>query len=269
MAFSLRKLTNIITSCVMFLVSIFSLVIGIHLFELGQTAVGGVIRLIQFLCIVGVGILYLISMNKEVAEKTKDCRFLQHLINHVENYYLLLLALPLIGDSMSSIIFYASYVSDAAVHLSYNFASEIITMILGAAAVVLSILLLIDRFEGVAKSVVKICLEVALFIGFIVHIMFLRNGVIITELIFVIFLIIFLAVMTILELTNIVNLDNAIKISAVKVESTSTETSNKEEQKEEEQKEDKPSEVAEEVKEETSKPVEPEVVEEKKEDSDK
>lgn len=267
MAFSLRKLTNIITSCVMFLVSIFSLVIGIHLFELGQTAIGGVIRLIQFLCIVGVGILYLISMNKEVAEKIKDCRFLQHLINHVENYYLLLLALPLIGDSMSSII-YASYVLSTGLNLSYNFASEIITMILGVAAVVLSILLLIDRLEGVAKSVVKICLEVALFIGFIVHIMFLRNGVLIAELIFVIFLIIFLAVMTILELTNIVNLDNAIKISAVKVESTSTETSNKEE-KVEEQKEDKTSEVTEEVKEETSKPVEPEVVEEKKEDSDK
>lgn len=268
MTYSLRKLTNIITSCVMFLVSIFSLVIGIQLFELGQTAIGGVIRLIQFLCIVGVGILYLISMNKEVAEKTKDCRFLLHLINHVETYYLLLLALPLIGDSMSSIIFYASYVSDAVVHLSYNFASEIITMILGVAAVVLSILLLIDRLEGVAKSVVKICLEVALLIGFIVHIMFLRNGVLIAELIFVIFLIIFLAVMTILELTNIVNLDNAIKISAVKVESTSAETSNKEE-KVEEQEEDKPSEVTEEVKEETSKPVEPEVVEEKKEDSDK
>ncbi len=250
----------------MFLVSIFSLVIGIHLFGLGQTAIGGVIRLIQFLCVVGVGILYLISMNKEVAEKTKDHRFLQHLINHVETYYLLLLALPLIGDSMSSIIFYASYVSDAV--LKYNFASEIITMILGVAAVVLSILLLIDRFEGVVKSVVKICLEVALLIGFIVHIIFLGNGVLIAELIFVIFLIIFLAVMTILELTNIVNLDNAIKISAVKVESTSTETSNKEE-KVEEQKEDKTSEVTEEVKEETSKPVEPEVVEEKKEDSDK
>lgn len=252
----------------MFLVSIFSLVIGIHLFESGQTAIGGVIRLIQFLCIVGVGILYLLSMNKEVAEKTKDRRFLQHLINHVENYYLLLLALPLIGDSMSSII-YVSYVSDAVLNLSYNFASEIITMILGVAAVVLSILLLIDRLEGVVKSVVKICLEVALFIGFIVHIIFLRNGVLIAELIFVIFLIIFLAVMTILELTNIVNLDNAIKISAVKVESTSTETSNKEE-KVEEQKEDKTSEVAEsEVKEETSNPVEPEIVEEKKEDSDK
>lgn len=265
MTFTLRKLTNIITSCVMFLVSIFSLVIGIQLFGIGQTAIGGVIRLIQFLCIVGVGILYLISMNKEVAEKTKDCRFLQHLINHVENYYLLLLALPLIGDSMSSII-YVSYVSDAVLNLSYNFASEIITMILGVAAVVLSILLLIDRLECVAKSVVKICLEVALFIGFIVHIIFFRNGVLIAELIFVILLIIFLAVMTILELTNIVNLDNAIKFSVVKVESTTTENSNKVE----EQKEDKTSEVAEiEVKEETSKPVEPEIVEEKKEDSDK
>lgn len=252
----------------MFLVSIFSLVIGINLFSTGETSVGGVIRLIQFLCIVGVGILYLISMNKEVAEKTKDCRFLQHLINHFETYLLLFLALPLIGDSMSSII-YVSYVSDAVLNLSYNFASEIITMILGVAAVVLSILLLIDRLEGVAKSVVKICLEVALFIGFIVHIIFLRNGVLIAELIFVILLIIFLAVMTILELTNIVNLDNAIKFSVVKVESTITETSDKEE-KVEEQKEDKTSEVAEpEVKEETSKPVEPEVVEEKKEDSDK
>lgn len=266
MALSLRKLTNIITSCVMFLVSIFSLVIGIELSGRGETAIGGVIRLIQFLCIVGVGILYLISMNKEVAEKTKDCRFLQHLIKHVETYSLLFLALPLIGDSMSFIILFSSYVSDPVLNLSYNFVSEIITMILGVAAVVLSILLLIDRLEGVAKSVVKICLEVALFIGFIVHTIFFGNGVLIAELIFVILLIIFLAVMTILELTNIVNLDNAVKISVVKVESTTAENSNKVE----EQKEDKTSEVAEiEVKEETSKPVEPEIVEEKKEDSDK